>query len=143
LTNPISSFGSREFHDWVRQNRADLSGGTDLRETHDWLRKNNAVAAAAETEPLPLAFLYDAVVVPGATNGWESATPTTVKYDWALMTQESEKQAIMGKREGVPDTFYFRTRGDSFGVLQVIGFSDDPRGVKIRYKLVQNNSGEN
>jgi hypothetical protein len=33
-------------------------------------------------------------------------------------------------------TFYFRTREGGMGLLQITGFTDNPRGVKIRYKLV-------
>ena len=35
-------------------------------------------------------------------------------------------------------TYYFRTREGTSGLLQITGFTDNPRGVKIRYKLVQN-----
>jgi len=34
-------------------------------------------------------------------------------------------------------TYYFRTRESVSGLLQIAGFTDTPRGVKIRYKLVQ------
>jgi hypothetical protein len=34
-------------------------------------------------------------------------------------------------------TYYFRTREGVSGLLQIAGFTDTPRGVKIRYKLVQ------
>ncbi len=34
-------------------------------------------------------------------------------------------------------TFVFETRDGVQGVLQITGFTEDPRGVKIRYKLVQ------
>jgi predicted Ser/Thr protein kinase len=37
-----------------------------------------------------------------------------------------------------PVTFAFRTANGARGLLQVIGFTDNPRGVKLRYKLVQN-----
>ena len=35
------------------------------------------------------------------------------------------------------DLCYFRTRSGKLGILQITGFTDNPRGVKIRYKLVQ------
>ena len=40
------------------------------------------------------------------------------------------------KLPGHPDTYYVRTHDNGYGLLQIIGFSDNPRGVKIRYKLV-------
>jgi hypothetical protein len=35
----------------------------------------------------------------------------------------------------LPKTFVFKTRQGSIGLLQITGFSDNPSGVKIRYKL--------
>ena len=35
------------------------------------------------------------------------------------------------------DLCYFRTRSGTLGLLQITGFTENPRGVKIRYKLVQ------
>ena len=37
----------------------------------------------------------------------------------------------------LPQTFAFETREGSQGVLQITGFTENPRGVKLRYKLVQ------
>ena len=37
-----------------------------------------------------------------------------------------------------PATFLFQTREGSIGILQITEVTDNPRGVKIRYKLVQN-----
>jgi beta-lactamase regulating signal transducer with metallopeptidase domain len=42
---------------------------------------------------------------------------------------------ISGKGE-LPATYLFQTREGSRGVLQIVGFTDKPRGVKIRYKLL-------
>ena len=38
-------------------------------------------------------------------------------------------------------TFAFQTRYEAVGVVQVMGVSSDPPGVKIRYKLLQHSSG--
>ena len=42
----------------------------------------------------------------------------------------------------VPETFLFKSATGKIGMLQIIGFTDNPRGVKIRYKLVQNVTNE-
>jgi hypothetical protein len=36
-----------------------------------------------------------------------------------------------------PATYLFETRDGRQGILQITGFTDNPRGVKVRYKLVQ------
>jgi hypothetical protein len=38
-------------------------------------------------------------------------------------------------------TWFFKTRKGSIGLLQITGFTENPRGVKIRYKLVQSGGG--
>ena len=37
--------------------------------------------------------------------------------------------------------WFFKTREGSIGLLQILGFTDNPRGVKIRYKLVRDSQG--
>jgi hypothetical protein len=137
LTNGVSSLESREFHEWTRRAHADFSSGMDERHFHAWLKEHNPVAAEAESEPLPLVQCFDMVVVPAGTNDWNTGSPLDVKFHNQLITQEPEKRTLMGKLPGVTDTYYFRNRDDVWGLVQVVGFTDNPRGVKIRYKLVQ------
>lgn len=42
-------------------------------------------------------------------------------------------------RSEFPQTFLFRTPKGTFGLLQIAGFTNNPRGVKIRYKPVRSN----
>jgi serine/threonine protein kinase len=39
--------------------------------------------------------------------------------------------------DALPQTYIFRTGDGGEGLLQITGFTENPRGVKIRYKLVQ------
>lgn len=41
--------------------------------------------------------------------------------------------------EPLPATFAFRTASGDKGLLQIAAFTENPRGVKLRYKLVQQN----
>jgi hypothetical protein len=45
--------------------------------------------------------------------------------------------ALQNAKEAAAPTWLFQTREGAMGVLQITGFTDNPRGVKIRYKLVQ------
>jgi hypothetical protein len=40
--------------------------------------------------------------------------------------------------DDLPQTIFFKTGASNLGVLQITGFTENPRGVKLRYKLVQN-----
>jgi hypothetical protein len=45
------------------------------------------------------------------------------------------KVYILPKEVEPPMTFAFKTSSGGLGVLQIAGFIEKPRGVKIRYKL--------
>jgi len=49
----------------------------------------------------------------------------------------SKNPLLINPKELDADTFFVNTRGGHFALLQVTGFTENPRGVKIRYKLVQ------
>src|SRR5690606_14663658 len=36
-----------------------------------------------------------------------------------------------------PATYYFKTQAGAEGVLQIMGLVEDPKGIRIRYKVVQ------
>jgi hypothetical protein len=76
-------------------------------------------------------------VVPAMANGLDNNSPADIWYNWNLMVNEPEARKVLAKApaNGL-DTYYFRTRDDTWGVLQITGFSEQPRGVKVRYKLV-------
>jgi hypothetical protein len=73
---------------------------------------------------------------------WETATVSEVQKAVELPTvvpHVTQYGAILYLLpEGLsPMTFAFRTRQGDIGVLQVTGFTDNPRGVKIHYKLLE------
>ena len=50
----------------------------------------------------------------------------------------ARETTVLSGQVGSVSTWFFQTRKGRMGILQITGFSDNPRGVKIRYKLVQN-----
>jgi hypothetical protein len=121
LTTSIFDFESRAFHDWQRDNGADV--------------------AAPASSAVPLIMAYGMATVPALANGLDNNVPADIWYNWNLMVNEPEARSYLGQNPKTgQDTYYFRTRDDTWGILQITGFTDNPRGVKIRYKLVQNGS---
>ena len=92
---------------------ADISGAADpsQRISPAWVLWKLHFAEASKT-PLP------------------PPSPTASTYEVLPLSPSSS-----APRE---DLCYFRTRAGNFGILQITGVSDNPRGVKLRYKLVQN-----
>ena len=79
---------------------------------------------------------------------WETATVAAVLAHATNLptvnepvknTPEFKQMTVfLFSEDGVlPKTYIFHTRAGSAGLLQITGFSENPRGVKIRYKLVQ------
>ena len=56
---------------------------------------------------------------------------------WHLAQLEPKKITGISPVTDKTDTWLFRTREDGLCVLQILGQSHDPIGVKVRYKLVQ------
>jgi serine/threonine protein kinase len=137
LTNESAAVDTVDFANWARTMGADLTAGFDNRQHFTRLQQENPAAAAQESEPFPIILGVELITIPAGTNGWESVSPLEVAGRWELLTQQANGRAIMGLKTGSPDTYYFRTRSNALGLLQIRGFSDSPRGVKLRYKLVQ------
>jgi hypothetical protein len=50
---------------------------------------------------------------------------------------QPQETAVMDSETNSSKTWFFQTREGSMGILQITGFTENPRGVKLRYKLVQ------
>ena len=66
---------------------------------------------------------------------WENLSPGDIKVSYVVETGKTVRVAC---HDAPPLTFAFRTERGNAGLLQVTGFTENPRGVKIRYKLVEN-----
>jgi serine/threonine protein kinase len=99
---------------------------------------------------------FPSASITATTNGGLAATPLVViqsvgREQWETLTAEQVQQAVggasfpgftydTGPSEGLPKVWLFKTFHGAKGILQLTGYTENPRGVKIRYKLVQNGS---
>ena len=56
----------------------------------------------------------------------------------AGMFVPDEAPVLLSYHANASSVYAFKTREGGMGLLQITGFTDNPRGVKLRYKLVQN-----
>ena len=68
-------------------------------------------------------------------------TAAVVVGEKMLAQMEPNKITAISPATEKTDTWFFRTREGGHGILQIVGEGGDPRGVKIRYKLVQQAGG--
>jgi Flp pilus assembly protein TadD/tRNA A-37 threonylcarbamoyl transferase component Bud32 len=102
-----------------------------------WYRRNG-VDVMGRTQNSPL-LGRDMIAHRVPAEWWNSLTAE--QLDTFLVQSKHEYatlETILDYVDGT--TFLFKTREGSIGLLQDTGFTDDPRGVKIRYKLVQTNT---
>jgi hypothetical protein len=74
----------------------------------------------------------DLTVVPLAGDG-QPTTAAEVAYRWELLHQEPEPENLL-----TTGTYALRTRRGFTGILEVLGWTQDQTGVRIRYREVLN-----
>jgi serine/threonine protein kinase/LysM repeat protein len=121
----------------------DTEGATVLA---DWWRGTKAdLTIAVIGKKIMLASLKagGAKFAEFPSNNWEVASPTDVAD--ALQNGSLHQPIVSGFDEVIlpeslvlPVTFAVESRTGEIGLLQITGFTEHPRGVKIRYKLLQN-----
>ncbi len=73
-------------------------------------------------------------------NGWDITATNLVKRIETVPSAENKATRLADKRDEVPKTFLFQTREGRIGVLQILGFTKTPNGVKIRHKMIEKNA---
>jgi serine/threonine protein kinase/tetratricopeptide (TPR) repeat protein len=92
------------------------------------------------TQQVPALVWLDMIVERAPTNGWDSVSAADVAHNWKLLEEEPKQAQSWDGITGQAGSFFFQTREGGKGILQILGVTDNPRGIKIRYKLVQNST---
>jgi hypothetical protein len=104
------------------------------------LRKQDADVFTDDAKNL---YGIDLKTIPVDPQVWdEDIPPAKLANNLDLASRNALHLLTLDSGLANPPTYLFETRNGLKGVLQITGFSDSPRGVTIRYKLVQN-GGEN
>ena len=127
----------------------DLPAGS--RSGDDYLNKMGVdMIAVGDSQPSSgLNCRLGTFAMPVMLSDWDNASAATVLAHATNLptliepfknTPECSKMTVLlpSEDDGVwPKTFIFHTRSSRAGILQITGFTENPHGVKIRYKLVQ------
>ena len=108
----------------------------DVKVTHRlkmplWAAEHGVDAMAHDFERRPPFRLFEARFVP-TREDLNSVTPAAILK---AITRPPGPFALPGNDQLT--TWFFKTREGGVGILQIVGFTDEPRTVKIRYKLVR------
>jgi hypothetical protein len=114
---------------------------TNRLELWAWAKSHGIDAAAITDQTTPGLLGYElAVVQPLVESVWDTLTaPEALANDMLKHGGSPGTPVFLSAKGNLPETFLFKTREGSVGLLQITGFNkSQPRKVKIRYKLVQN-----
>ncbi|HUS71873.1 MAG TPA: hypothetical protein VMY06_02320 [Sedimentisphaerales bacterium] len=120
----------------------------DVRNRHhrvEWAKKTGADAAVRYSTgggTLVMLWSYDVAAKKVEPYNWQDLRAEQVVQYLSKATHFVEEDLGHGHlRQEPPDTTHiFRTREGGVGIIQIAGFTNNPKGVKIRYKMVQKES---
>jgi len=80
----------------------------------------------------------DMVLHPESNATWEAASAHALLNHDAFKFGAPGNPIYFGARARPPATWSFKTRSGGMGILQILAFErEEPRGVKIRYRMLE------
>ncbi len=98
--------------------------------------REHGIDAAGTLDPTVSGLAgWEIVAVPVPASTWEDLRPNAVRD--ALVDSKPGSPVVLQGTGALPATYLLKTRNGDEGILQILGFAENPRGIKIRYKLVR------
>ncbi|PTX91546.1 serine/threonine-protein kinase [Opitutus sp. ER46] len=122
----------------VRWQRDVLGDPITVRSTQETIAvfREQEIDATGTLDPATRGLAgWEMCALPTTATMWETAGSATVEA--ALAGCQPGSPVTMQGTGALPATYAFMTRHGQVGLLQIVGFSTRPGGVRIRYKLVQ------
>jgi hypothetical protein len=108
--------------EWMRREGLDA-----MYDTGGWFSTKGLKCVDTETAPLE-------------NSAWERLAPEQLAA--ALADAKAETWGSLDCAGKFPKTYAFQTRDGAVGILQLLGTTENPQSVRVRYKLVQPASKE-
>src|SRR5690606_20420300 len=108
---------------------------TDVDAVQAWLREHGVDAIGETNVDVHGLVGFDLIAVPIVSERWDRITADSFTDD-TFRTATPGNPVFLSAKGDLPQTWMVQTREGGRLVLQIIGFSDDPRGVHVRYKLL-------
>ena len=107
-----------------------------------WIRSNGVDISSSLWPGGAACITYEMTIVPVAPATWETTTEHELLDAPALAPVPHSPRRLLVMGNDRPNTYIFRTGEGTLGMLQLIGPEGHGRGVKVRYKLINRNTGE-
>ena len=127
--------GSRAMSfEYERRVQLDSREGRHQKHIMDWIREQMADALGQRTVQSRSLSVRKLIVVPVSRERWDASPNEAIE---ALRLKQPGFTSEASGRKNLSGTFFLKTRQGDVGILQLDGFTENPRGVKIRYKMIQ------
>jgi hypothetical protein len=101
-----------------------------------WIRSNGLDISCNIWSTGATCVTYDMAIVAVASKAWEKTTEEELVANPALAPTRHSRRKLLVLGPNRPNTYIFRTSEGSFGMLRLVGLTEDGRGIKIRYKMI-------
>ncbi len=108
-----------------------------------WFAQQGIDAGCETNQDVRGLFCVDMVAIPVSNDTWDTKSAESLYKDEILQQAKPGTLAFMGGKSDLPITYKFKTRENGIGILQIVDFTDNPKGVKIQYKIVEGTGSEN
>ena len=106
-----------------------------------WIRSNSLDISCFTWSSGAACVTYDMTLVPVEGHCWDTAREQELVHSPALAPALHSPRRLLVLGHGRPDTFLFRTGDGTLGILRLVGADQKGKGVKIRFKLVNEPRG--
>jgi len=108
------------------------------REKMAWVKEKGIdVAVTIHEGDMCLVGNVESVLRRSFDTDWDKTTAAEVLSNRELLKDKFGFDNIQRFRRQLPATFMFKTRQGGMGLFQIVGFTDDPYGVKVRFKMAR------
>lgn len=102
-----------------------------------WVR-TNGIDAVGETSTSVRGLVgVEMTAMPVPAQRWAGIEAKDLLDNAVLNHSAAGSHTILSAKGKLPETYIFKTREGARGILQITGFRQEPRGVQIRYRLVE------
>jgi beta-lactamase regulating signal transducer with metallopeptidase domain len=107
-------------------------------EVMQWLIERGIDASGASRDTIKGLLSEDMVFASMNNSYWDNVKPDMLATNNLWEIGKPGRPAYMTGKGQLPATYIFKTREGGIGVLQITGFNENPKGINIRYKMLQN-----
>jgi len=106
---------------------------------YEWVAEQGIDAGGGMQPEIMGLIGFDIVAFPARNEYWNTKTPQSLLADkeTAFNVSKPGSPVFLSSKGKVPVTWTFKTREGGMGILQIVGFTEKPKGVKIRYKMIR------